>query len=153
MWVWTLRIPAVLVVPSIALSGCSAPEDLFACNLPLGCPELFVDPGDPEAEGCAGSLVTSGKPGVLLGTSNPEPGLYEARFLVILHGDGTAVLQIHESDCSDECTETTTGQWQCSVVIGDVARPVTCGLPGGTSGPCLFWPWDDFELTNCIQIE
>jgi hypothetical protein len=145
--VWTLRIHAVLVVASIVLAGCSTPEDLFACNLPLSCPEMFGDWNEPGAVECAGSKVASGKPHVLLATADPCPGNYEAQFLVILRGDGTAVLQIRERECDEDCTETLTEQWKCNVVFP--SNTPTCELDGDL---CGWWLWD-FDLTNCTSID
>jgi hypothetical protein len=157
MRVRTLRISAALVVASIALAGCSTPEDLFACNLLLSCEENVVHVSDEPP--CDGSLAASGKPGVLLGTADPGPWLDQTQFLLILRGDGTAMLQIRERHCSEGCTiptdevpwETPTEQWQCSVVLGVAARPDTCS--DDTSEPCAWWPWTSFGLTNCTPID
>ena len=158
MRVWTLRIPAVLAVASIALAGCSTPEDLFACNLPLSCPEMSVDSAGPEEEECARSTVASGKPNVLLATADPGPWLDEWQFLLILRGDGTAVLQIRERHCDGDwtarsgapCPTDMTEQYQCNVVFP--SSNTTCELDGDTSGLCDWWLWS-FKLADCTPID
>jgi hypothetical protein len=169
--VWTLRISAALVVASTALPGCSSKvesgnggttkEDLFKCNLGAYCPETFLHIDVPQSP-CAGYLVTSGKPGVLLATLTPGPYVDETQSLILLRGDGTAVLQNRERHCDGDdppCPvpwEQPTVQQQCTVAISSglaaaCAAGGTGGAGGGPSGTCSWLPWGN--LLNCTTID
>jgi hypothetical protein len=150
----------------------STTEDLFKCNLPVTCPEMTIwDLTVVGGFACAGELVTSGKPGVLLGTLKPDGGTYEKQSLVIVRGDGTAVLQTRERPDYNGPWESPAVQQQCNVVItSELAAACAAGGSGGgggsggnggfgggsgsgsdTCGSCCWWPGDG--LANCTPID
>jgi hypothetical protein len=120
-----------------------------------------------EAVACAGDLVTSGWPGVLLARDDPGPDIHQTQSLVILRGDGTVVLQNRERHCGGDAPpcptdldnlpwEPPTVQQQCSVVISsELAAACAAGGAGGSDGgtamPCYWWPWGN--LTECTTID
>jgi hypothetical protein len=91
-------------------------NDLFACGVALSCERISTHlyPEPPWALECAAKLLLSGAPGALSTLLTPGPYIDEVEDLVLLLGDGTALIQTRERHCGapgeDPCG--VTPQWE-----------------------------------------
>jgi hypothetical protein len=157
---------ALLLVGAIlgACSGDADPEEtgpvdagLFACELPPSCEELQNHLGYAEpasAVTCAAKLVAEGRRGVLLALDTPGPSVDEIQRLILVLGDGTALVQRRERHCDriEDCPggpawESASEQQLCDV-IADAEMVAACQSDGQG---CRWSPWHD--LLDCRAAE
>ena len=154
---------AVLLVVLVGAAGCSGSTDvesqpdpdpvpadqgLFDCApLQPACEEMFyhLSPEPAAALQCAAELVASGELGVIVARDTPGPYLDEIQTMVILLGDGTAVVQRRERHCKtteEDCSEpvpweAASDQQNCDIV-SDAQLGAACAE--GTDD-CSWSPW------------
>ncbi|WP_438005962.1 hypothetical protein WME89_46110 [Sorangium sp. So ce321] len=141
--------------------GASAPEtapDLFACGLELSCDKisrhLAAEPR--EALECAARLLLSGGGGVLSALDTPGPFIDETESLIVVLGDGTALVQTRERHCGapDEppCQDDT---WEAPSLhqICDVEIPASMeeACEEDSEEGCVWVPWSG--LSNCQAVD
>ncbi|AUX35909.1 MULTISPECIES: hypothetical protein [Sorangium] len=144
--------------PSGDDTGATDPAvDLFACGLEPSCERVVMhaSPTPTEALTCAAKLVVGGGTGVLGALLTPGPYIDETESLLVVLGDGTALVQTRERHCGREGMECgPTLGWEapsqhriCDLVISpELEEACTDDAEG-----CSFWPWRD--LSNCRAAE
>jgi hypothetical protein len=78
--------------------------DLFTCaGVTSTCDRItqHIDSEPLEALECAGQLVTSGEPGVISALNAPGPNIDETESLILVLGDGMALVQTRERHCDE----------------------------------------------------
>jgi hypothetical protein len=139
--------------------------DLFACEgVTPSCETItaHIDPEPPEALECAGQLVTSGQPGVISALDAPGPDIDETQSLIVVLGDGTALVQTRHRDCSEfedpPCSFSDPLPWEpssehrlCTIEI-DAELQAACDPACETDCDCA---WDPFysPLQDCQPVE
>jgi hypothetical protein len=139
--------------------GAGAPDpalDLFACGFEPSCEPVTMHayPIPPESLPCAAKLVLGGGTGVLRSLLTPGPYVDETDSLIVVLGDGTALVQTRERHCGREGMECgPTPVWELSqhkicdlVVSPDVEAACEADVDG-----CVFRPWGD--VANCRAVE
>jgi len=138
--------------------------DLFACTAPPTCGPIYNHLGaEPASEReCAARLIADGTPGSIYAEYTVSGAVGRAAFIVVL-GDGTALVQEREEECTPgDCGTTSPVVWKASGpqrvcdVLGDDELEAACA-DGSTEG-CFWDPWNysgqDFEnLGNCKEVE
>ncbi|WP_437895538.1 hypothetical protein [Sorangium sp. So ce124] len=140
--------------------GADVPDpalDLFACGFELSCERVVVhiSPIPPEALTCAAKLVIGGSTGVLSSLLTPGPYIDETESLILVLGDGTALVQTRERHCGREGMECgPTPVWEapsphqiCDLVV---SPDVEAACEEDAEG-CGWRPWAD--LANCRAVE
>jgi hypothetical protein len=134
--------------------------DLFACEgLSLSCEQITVHiDGEPaEAVECAAHLVVSTDPGLLSVVDAPGPNIDEVEHLMVILGDGTAILQTRERHCGidEDCDpnlpwEAASAHQVCDVEVAE-------GLAAACDPACeteCYCRWEGLgQLRNCETIE
>ena len=133
--------------------------DLFACGAPLDCEQMreHIEPEPWSALNCAAKLVLANEASVLSALYVPGPTFYQTESLILLRGDGTALVQTRHRECGwDEvCTQPV--PWEPSSVhqICDVGHAdelaAACAAEDDLS--CAWSPWHTDALTNCHDVE
>ncbi|XXX75512.1 hypothetical protein WMF30_48470 [Sorangium sp. So ce134] len=139
----------------------SAPEtalDLFACGLEPSCDKisrhLSAEPRD--ALECAARLLLSGGPGVIDALDTPGPYIDETESLIVVLGNGTALVQTRERHCGapDEppCQADT---WDapslhriCDI---EISPSMEEACEEDSEEGCVWVPWSG--LSNCQAVD
>jgi hypothetical protein len=130
--------------------------DLFACPFEGAswCPAFNSYTPDPAADECAARLVSAGEPGVLLATDEVFPIYHRVETLVILQGDGTAIVQKRSCEaerCHEEPWDGSIGGHQ-RCTVDPTGNPGVCCDAEDDCTPCVWWnPWEG--LTDCARID
>ncbi len=139
----------------------SAPEtapDLFACGLEPSCDRIsrHLGPEPPEALECAARLLVSGRTGVLMALDTPGPNIDETESLILVLGDGTALVQTRERHCGDvydppcqpDTWETPSLHQICDIEISPSEKEA---CEEDDERGCFWDPW--FGLRNCQAVD
>ncbi|KYF91964.1 hypothetical protein BE20_13230 [Sorangium cellulosum] len=139
----------------------SAPEtapDLFACGLELSCEKIsrHLGPEPREALECAARLLLSGGTGVLAALDTPGPFIDETESLIVVLGDGTALVQTRERHCGapDEppCQPDT---WEApslhQICDVDIPESMEEACEEDSEEGCVWVPWSG--LSNCQAVD
>lgn len=143
----------------------AAPEhlDLFACRgLTPSCEQMtqHIDPEPAEAVECAGQLIASGQPGILSALDAPGPDIDETEFLIVVIGDGTALVQTRERSCDEndlDCSYATlewepSGEHQLCTLVIDPNLQAACDPACATECACGWHPFFG-DLGDCQLVE
>jgi hypothetical protein len=139
--------------------GADAPDpalDLFACGFEPSCDQVFVHmyPLPPEALPCAAKLVLGGGTGVLRWLVTPGPYVDETDSLIVVLGDGTALMQTRERHCGREGMECgPTPVWELSpqTICDLVVSPAIEAACEADAKECTFSPRSN--VANCRLVE
>jgi hypothetical protein len=125
-----LAIPCLIFGAAMS-SGCTPPVDLFACDLPLTCEEMYwhTTPQPPSAFTCAADLIISGERGVLRAVDDPggDEDVVPTETLVITIGNRMGIVQTREGK------DAPSAQQICSLLVDPKCQP----------GDCRWEPWGD----------
>jgi hypothetical protein len=152
--------------PTSGDSGDVVDGGLFDCGVSIDC-SLFAHVGTEGDTECAGALAISTEPGVILFIDAPGGADTVYHSLVVMRGDGTAVVQERETENADEFGMSD-GPWSpasvqqlCTVVPGE-GQVEACG-PDGGEDECQWAPIGGAEhdpefccdggLADCQPIE
>ncbi|KYF69324.1 hypothetical protein BE11_22440 [Sorangium cellulosum] len=136
--------------------------NLYDCNLPLACQQMFYHSGDvspAQATNCAAKHIVSGSPAVLSALDSPGGGCRETEMLIVVQGDGKALVQSRHRT-SDEFSCEPGDPWEassahqiCDIVLADRTE---AACQADEWGDCHWTPFgwaSTGQLANCQEVE
>ena len=131
--------------------------DLFACGVTTDCPQMSIHlyPEPEPALICAAKLIVSNQPGALSAIEVPGPNFFQTERLIILQGDGKALVQSRHRECEiGSCPdpvpwEPSSAHQICDVVLGN---DVAAGCAAMDDTTCRWSPWGPGKLENCMEV-
>ncbi|MRG98525.1 hypothetical protein [Polyangium spumosum] len=133
--------------------------DLFACGVTTDCPQMSIhlSPEPEQALVCAAKLIVSSAPGALSALEVPGPNFTQTERLIVLQGDGKALVQSRHRACEIGSCPPEPIPWEpssahqiCDVVLGD---DVAAGCAAMDDMTCRWSPWGPGKLENCVEVE
>jgi hypothetical protein len=132
--------------------------DLFSCGLTPGCDQIIYhnEPSPASALTCFAQLVVSGSPGVLDAVQAPGPYFTQKELLLVVLGDGTALVQSRFRECkTTTCPnpvpwEASSAHQICTIVMTD---GLAAACAAGDPNTCAWSPWYPGGITDCHDVD
>ncbi|MDI1444340.1 hypothetical protein [Polyangium sp. 6x1] len=128
-------------------------NDLFACGVMPDCEQIsiHISPEPEWALVCSAKLIVSQQPGVLSALENPGPVISQTERIIIVQGDGKALVQSRHRECgTDSCWEPSSAHQICDLVLGN---NVAAGCAAMDDMTCRWSPWGPGGLENCMDVD